>query len=73
MLEETRNVRLDSEEIDGFRIDGQLRRKPLEGDHLAGARSFGDARLVHLGHAAASEELQDLEPPESRRLLVFFL
>ena len=46
---------------------GGIRVQPFERDDLAGARPFGDARLVHLRHAAFPEQLQDLEAAESWR------
>ena len=69
VLEQARDVRLHGEEIDCLGVGSELRREPLERDHLAGARSFHDARLVDLRHAAAPEQLQDLEPAEPRRRL----
>src|SRR5438105_9328843 len=67
MLEQSRDVGFDGEEVHGFRIGGELGSEALERDDLADERSLGDARLVHLGHPAAAEKLQDLEAPEPRR------
>ncbi len=67
VLEHRRDVGFAAEEIDRLRIGGELGRQPLDRDQLPRPRPLDGARLVHLGHPAPSEELQDLVLPEARR------
>ena len=66
MLEHRRHVGLAAEQVHRFGVAGQPRGEPLQGDELVLARPFHRARLVHLRHAAAAEELDDLVFAESR-------
>ena len=66
VLEHRRHVGLAAEQVHRLGVAGEPRGEPLQGDELVLARPLHRARLVHLRHAAAAEELDDLVFAESR-------